>query len=54
MLPELPLLGGHPGVAVRQIAERPVSRTIFAATRSADAVRPSTRAALAAIRAAAG
>ena len=53
MLPELPLLGRHPGVAVRAIAEAPVSRTIFAATRAADAVRPSTRALLAAIRAAA-
>jgi DNA-binding transcriptional LysR family regulator len=53
MLPELPLLGRHPGVAVRAIAEAPVSRTIFAATRAADAVRPSTRAALEAVRAAA-
>jgi DNA-binding transcriptional LysR family regulator len=50
MLPELPLLGHHPGVAVRPIAEAPVSRTIFAATRAADAVRPSTRALLAALR----
>jgi DNA-binding transcriptional LysR family regulator len=53
MLPELPLLGRHPGVAVRAIAEAPVSRTIFAATRTADAVRPSTRAVLAAVREAA-
>jgi DNA-binding transcriptional LysR family regulator len=50
MLPELPLLGRHPGVAVRAIAGGPVSRTIFAATRAADAVRPSTRALLAALR----
>jgi DNA-binding transcriptional LysR family regulator len=53
MLPELPLLGRRPGVAVRAIAEAPVSRTIFAATRAADSVRPSTRALLAALRAAA-
>jgi DNA-binding transcriptional LysR family regulator len=50
MLPELPLLGSRPGVTVRAIAEAPVARTIFAATRAADAVRPSTRALLAAVR----
>jgi hypothetical protein len=38
------------GVAVHPIAERPVSRMIFAATRVADAARPSTRALLQAIR----
>jgi DNA-binding transcriptional LysR family regulator len=39
-----------PGVAVRGIAEGSVSRTIVAATRAADAARPSTRALLAAVR----
>jgi DNA-binding transcriptional LysR family regulator len=43
----------HPGIAVRDIAEGSVYRTIFAATRSADAKRPSVQALLAAIRAAA-
>ena len=51
MLPELVMAGRHPGVAVRRIAEGPLSRTILAATRSADAARPSTQALLAAIRA---
>jgi DNA-binding transcriptional LysR family regulator len=53
MLPDLPLRGRHPGIAVRPIAEGPVSRAIFAATRSTDAARPSTRAILAAVRVAA-
>jgi DNA-binding transcriptional LysR family regulator len=43
----------HPGIAVREIAEGSVHRTIFTATRSADATRPSVQAMLAAIRAAA-
>jgi DNA-binding transcriptional LysR family regulator len=43
----------HPGIAVRAIAEGSVSRTIFAATRAADAERPSVQALLAAVRAAA-
>ena len=43
----------HPGIAVRRIAECPVHRTIFAATRTADAQRPSVQALLAAVRAAA-
>jgi hypothetical protein len=38
---------------VRDIAEGPVNRAIFAATRGADAARPSTRALLAAVREAA-
>ena len=42
-----------PGVAVRAIAEGAVHRTIFAATRAADAARPSVQALLAAVRAAA-
>jgi DNA-binding transcriptional LysR family regulator len=52
MLPELALAGREAGVVVRAIAEGPISRTIFAATRAADAARPSTRAILAAIRSA--
>jgi DNA-binding transcriptional LysR family regulator len=43
----------HPGIAVRAIGGSSVYRTIFAATRAADAKRPSVRALLAAIRAAA-
>jgi DNA-binding transcriptional LysR family regulator len=50
MLPDLVLHGGHPGMTLRDIAEGPVSRAIFAATRSTDAVRPSTRALLAAVQ----
>jgi DNA-binding transcriptional LysR family regulator len=43
----------RPDLAVKAIAEGSVHRTIFAATRSADAKRPSVQALLAAIRAAA-
>jgi DNA-binding transcriptional LysR family regulator len=43
----------HPGVSVRRVAEGPVHRTVFAATRAADAKRPSVQALLAAIRTAA-
>jgi DNA-binding transcriptional LysR family regulator len=50
LIPELPLQGRRPGVAVRRIAGAQVSRTIFAATRAADASRPSIRALLAAVR----
>jgi DNA-binding transcriptional LysR family regulator len=46
----LPLPDEHPGIALRTIAERPVFRQIFGATRAADAARPSTRALLAAVR----
>ncbi|MGH2970058.1 MAG: LysR family transcriptional regulator, partial [Solirubrobacteraceae bacterium] len=53
LLPDLVAPGDHPGVAVRTIAEGPVHRTIFAATRTADAQRPSVRALLAAVRTAA-
>lgn len=53
MLPDLALQGGHPGIKLRDIAEGPINRAIFAATRSTDAARPSTRALLAAVRAAA-
>jgi DNA-binding transcriptional LysR family regulator len=52
LLPDLVTSGAHPGVAVRTIAEGPVHRTIFAATRTADAQRPSVRALLGAVRAA--
>ena len=38
------------GVALRPIAERPVSRAILAVTRATDAARPSTQALLAAVR----
>jgi hypothetical protein len=41
LLPDLVRPDIHPGVAVRAIADRPVYRTIFAATRAADANRPS-------------
>jgi DNA-binding transcriptional LysR family regulator len=53
LLPELVAPGAHPGVAVRAIAEGSVHRTVFTATRTADAERPSVRALLAAIRTAA-
>jgi DNA-binding transcriptional LysR family regulator len=50
MLPELVDPGDREGVAVREIAEGPLHRTIFMATRSADARRPSVRALRAAVR----
>jgi DNA-binding transcriptional LysR family regulator len=53
LLPELALPRRAPGVALRSIAEGPVTRAVFAATRAADAARPSTRALLGAIREAA-
>jgi len=53
MLPDLALREHRAGVALRTIAEGPVSRSIFAATRAADDARPSTQALLAAVRAAA-
>jgi DNA-binding transcriptional LysR family regulator len=51
LLPRLVSPETHPGVAVRAIAEGSMHRTIFAATRSADANRPSVQALLAAMRA---
>ncbi len=54
LLPDFVRPDAHPGVAVRAIAEGSVHRTIFAATRAADAERPSVQALLAAVRAAAG
>jgi DNA-binding transcriptional LysR family regulator len=53
LLPDLVAPDAHPGVVVRAIAEGPVHRTIFAATRTADAQRPSVRALLGAVRTAA-
>jgi DNA-binding transcriptional LysR family regulator len=53
LLPDLVRPAVHPGVAVRAIAEGSVHRTIFAATRGADADRPSVHALLDAVRAAA-
>jgi DNA-binding transcriptional LysR family regulator len=53
MLPELALPRRSAGVVLRRIAEGPVTRAIFAATRTADAARPSTQALLAAVRKAA-
>ena len=53
LLPDLPMPGSHPGVVRRRIAEGPVSRAIFAATRITDGARPSTQAVIAAIRKAA-
>jgi DNA-binding transcriptional LysR family regulator len=53
LLPDLVVPGRQPGVVLRDIAEGPVSRAVFAATRVTDAARPSTRALLEAVRAAA-
>jgi DNA-binding transcriptional LysR family regulator len=52
LLPELPLPFRHRGVTRRRIAEGSISRAIFAATRAADAARPSTQTLLQAVRAA--
>jgi DNA-binding transcriptional LysR family regulator len=51
LLPQLVQPGAQPGVAVRAIADGSVHRTSFAATRVADAKRPSVQALLAAVRA---
>src|SRR5215213_2721095 len=53
MLPALPLAGRDATAGVRDIKGGPVRRGIFAATRAADAARPSTQALLDAVRAAA-
>ena len=50
MLPELVLSPRPAGLTLRAIADGPVQRTIFVATRAADAARPSTQALLAAVR----
>jgi DNA-binding transcriptional LysR family regulator len=52
LLPELVAPTSQAGVVARDIAEGEVHRTIYAATRTADAERPSVRALLAAVRAA--
>jgi len=49
LLPGLVAPAGRPAIAVREIAARAVHRTIFAATRAADAGRPSVAAVRAAI-----
>ena len=53
LLPDLVGAKEQPGVVVRSIADGRVERTIFAATRTSDARRPSVRALLAAVRGAA-
>jgi DNA-binding transcriptional LysR family regulator len=53
LLPELVGLDAYPGVVARDMAEGSLHRTIFMATRAADAERPSVQALQAAIRGAA-
>lgn len=53
LLPELVRPEREPGVAVRPIADGDVHRTVFAATRTRDAARPSVQALLAAVTTAA-
>jgi DNA-binding transcriptional LysR family regulator len=53
LLPDLVDAAAHPGVTLRPIAGGSVHRTVFAATRAADASRPSVQALLRAVRAAA-
>src|SRR3954464_12557318 len=50
LLPGLVQPGAHPGVRARPFPEGSVDRPVFAATREADAQRPSVRALLAAVR----
>jgi DNA-binding transcriptional LysR family regulator len=50
LLPELVAPTAQPGIVARPIAEGSVYRTIYAATRTTDAARPSVRALLAAVR----
>ncbi|HEY6759803.1 MAG TPA: LysR family transcriptional regulator [Baekduia sp.] len=54
LLPELVGYTDRPGIAVRMPAEGAIDRTIFVATRAADARRPSIQAIRAAVRATAG
>jgi DNA-binding transcriptional LysR family regulator len=51
LLPRFARPEAQPGVAVRALAEGSIDRTIYAATRAADAERPSVQALLAAVRA---
>jgi DNA-binding transcriptional LysR family regulator len=53
VIPQLAVPGPYPGVAVRDITGVSLKRTILAATRTADARRPSVRAVLDAVRVAA-
>src|SRR3954449_357070 len=53
LLPRFAVPARQRGVALRPLAGTPAARSIFAVTRTTDAARPSTRAVLAAIRAAA-
>src|SRR3954469_24917948 len=48
--PDLPLQDRRRGIAVRSIDGGPITRAIFAATREADAARPSAQAVLDAVR----
>jgi DNA-binding transcriptional LysR family regulator len=50
MLPDLALPSRYGGITLRDIADAPIDRAIFAATRTTDAARPSTQALLAAVR----
>jgi hypothetical protein len=50
LVPALAVSAPPPGIALRAIAEGPVARTVSAATRGADAARPSTQALLHAVR----
>jgi DNA-binding transcriptional LysR family regulator len=50
LVPDLVMPRRPPGVALRRLAEAPVSRAILAVTRAADAARPSTRELVAAVR----
>lgn len=52
LLPELISIDHHPGVTLREIRGASLTRRIFAATRTADAARPSVAALLDAVRAA--
>ena len=52
LIPDLPLLNRRRGIAIRAIAGGPTYRAIFAATRAADAARPSIQAVLERMRAA--
>jgi DNA-binding transcriptional LysR family regulator len=52
IVPQLSATEPHPGVAIRDIRGASLTRTIFAATRTADANRPSIRTALGALHAA--
>src|SRR3954470_7750698 len=54
LLPRFAVPARQQGIALRSLAGTPAARSIFAVTRRTDAARPSTRAVLAAIRAAAG